>query len=746
LTATFDQFDLATRRCAESRRPAMYVGMMHAAVAVTGIATAQPYADPAEAFEQRVVQEIINESVGSGTTRDLHLPDAFLRRVADRRIREAFHQQVHVVRADEQTAASLRGAPPLNPDADRSATPAFHLLPAPPRTEPSEAWRSFLLSHPEAPPLHRGLRVPAVSEPDAPPPADDESAADPLTHVINRHLAAEGLARTIARAAAHLRGNGELPGTAAEFRAGLHRAGFPADLIAYLHRHGAGRDEEHSGVPAEHRACLLEEVLARARSGASDEDLANASTAYTVRWTPASDAGSFRADDEAAARPVERLRLQITRAQDWSAPGDGSVIDVLRHLVRELPELSFDISVAEELVPTLIATTADWEHAGNLHVTPADTGMTQWIRDHAISGTVQPPSGMPERATLVPRYGSKGETNSMLMGGDTLAARQGLSPGELVIVAPLLFQGGNLLCAVDPQRNERLLFVGEAEIHRNRGLGLTADEVIEGFRVTFGVDRVIPLAAPSYHIDFDVTFRTVDNHLIAFVNDVEAAAAHVLHCGIDALAEAGRLPADTAAAAHRAVRDRDSAALGRAIGFAVYGQVLPDGGFPWSLARAFSTRTSDSAIGNFQRFLLAVDRFHVLNSDDSVLPQDPGARAYYRAIRRSRSDAAALTARLREEGLPVFAIPGLSEGSRSITAVNALHADGLLLMPVNGGLFTPLDEAARDAFAATLGPSVRIVGIPCGETFRRSGGLHCAAIARFRLPQPVFPDPAEPGP
>ena len=59
--------------------------------------------------------------------------------------------------------------------------------------------------------------------------------------------------------------------------------------------------------------------------------------------------------------------------------------------------------------------------------------------------------------------------------------------GHAVIASPLLYQGGDLLAVVDPSNGDRVLFIGEAEIHRNAAVGLTRDQILEAFRIEFSV-------------------------------------------------------------------------------------------------------------------------------------------------------------------------------------------------------------------------------------------------------------------
>jgi hypothetical protein len=54
-------------------------------------------------------------------------------------------------------------------------------------------------------------------------------------------------------------------------------------------------------------------------------------------------------------------------------------------------------------------------------------------------------------------------------------------------------------------------------------------------------------------------------------------------------------------------------------------------------------------------------------------------------------------------------------------------------MPAYGGIYAPLDQAAKAAFEAAFGGRVRVVPVLCGESQRRSGAIHCSVSA---LPVP----------
>src|SRR5262249_6393379 len=155
-----------------------------------------------------------------------------------------------------------------------------------------------------------------------------------------------------------------------------------------------------------------------------------------------------------------------------------------------------------------------WPAPGRITIAAGPTPVSQWAQDNGKSGEV---SGEP--VTLIARYASRAEESSVLVPGDTFVAESLQSAGLRVAQSPLLVQGGNLYAASGPASGERVLLIGEAEVCRNVSLGLARDQVIEAFRVEFGVDRCVVLPAVSFHIDFELTIRAHEGRLLAFVND-----------------------------------------------------------------------------------------------------------------------------------------------------------------------------------------------------------------------------------
>jgi hypothetical protein len=334
--------------------------------------------------------------------------------------------------------------------------------------------------------------------------------------------------------------------------------------------------------------------------------------------------------------------------------------------------------------------------------------------------------GRSRLALLVPRYASWGDDGSTFVPGETfLLPGAAAAAGAQLIHSPLLFQGGNTLCVTDPKTGQRILLVGDAEVWRNTALGLTREQVIQAFAAEFGVDRCEVLEGVSFHLDYDISVRAVGDQLVALVNDPLAAAALVLEAGTQALVRAAIVDPATAQQAIEALRKADHAGFLQRIAPIVY-STGPDGRFPLSLAERFSSSPVDSGVGNLQRFLLAMDILVANDAQAAQMSASPHAASYLASIRRSQRDAAALSERLRALGMHVVAVPGISNATRSITALNGIHLDGVFLMPAYGGLYRSVDEAARLAVQTALGPEVRVIPIECGESQRRCGAIHCS--------------------
>jgi len=253
--------------------------------------------------------------------------------------------------------------------------------------------------------------------------------------------------------------------------------------------------------------------------------------------------------------------------------------------------------------------------------------------------------------------------------------------------------------------------------------------VLAALRAELGVDRCVVLPAISFHVDLDVCVRATATGLVACLLDTSRAARIVLSCGLDALHRAGHL----SAADHGAARtDLDAGRRGELlerIGPLLQAHQHGPGRYGESFARVFSVAPEDSGVGNIQRLLLAIDVWTAEQLGDASAEEvriDADSWAYLDSIRRRERDRIQVATALAGLGWRIAAVPGLSDGSRSLNPLNGIHLPGRYLMPAYGGLFAPLDAAGAEALREAFGDAVRIEPVPCAETQRRAGGLHCA--------------------
>ncbi len=436
----------------------------------------------------------------------------------------------------------------------------------------------------------------------------------------------------------------------------------------------------------------------------------------------------FQVASDAGEEAFRTLRLQLTRGDYWLAERDGGSVDLARQLLHALPQATFVMSIEQRYLGTLAATTKDWQGIDRVKFLAEPLEVSQWARDNAVVGTA--PNGQSRSTvTLVPRFASRGEIGSTFVPGDSLLMEGFAAAGHRVVQSPLLFQGGNLIAYRDPATNRRTLLIGEAEIYRNVGLGLTRDQVLDAFRVEFGVDRCVVLPAVSYHIDYEVSIRIVNNRAVAFVNDTSAAARAVFDCGLAALERAKIIsPADAAIARAHLKAGRIQQCLELAL-VPVFSRVDHTGRFPLSVAEIFSTGRTDSPVGNLRRFLVACDLLAVESLGSNIDGPDAYAAAYLRSLARREADRAALRKLLADAGLQVVQIPSLSDEEQSINYLNGLHDRTHYLMPAHGGLFAAVDRIAAQHFAKSVDTGVSIISIGCAETLRRDGAIRCSVGA-----------------
>ncbi len=426
--------------------------------------------------------------------------------------------------------------------------------------------------------------------------------------------------------------------------------------------------------------------------------------------------------DSGQVEPAQ-FRIQLTRGDYYAAKGDGGSLDLMRQLL-ETTQARLFVQLEEPPPLPLLASMASWPAAfqDRVVLAPQDLPLSQWAQDSGKTGLLS--TGKP--ATLVPRFASRAEQFSQFVPGDSCIGSALAAAGHTVYQSPLLFQGGNLITVMDPATGERTLLIGEAEIFRNQALGLTLGQTLQAFQSEFGVDRCVVLPASAIHIDYEVSVRAHNGALIAFVNDTRAALRLILNLGIEALAKAGRIPAAAAHTAREQVEASQARELLDLLGPVVNAATLGPGKFPLSLTQHFSTGPSDSGVGNFLRFLAALDAFAALASALLAAINDPHYVAFLLAIARQERDRAVLQDVLKRLGWKVIPVPSLSLGDRSINALNGVHTPTAYLMPAYAGFFTDLDNAARNTISVALGPDTKIIPILCAESQRRDGALRCS--------------------
>src|SRR5690606_32768810 len=103
-----------------------------------------------------------------------------------------------------------------------------------------------------------------------------------------------------------------------------------------------------------------------------------------------------------------------------------------------------------------------------------ELSIAQWAQDNGKPGVDV--DGRP--IILVPRYASRGEVGTTFVPGETYLMNGVAAANVKVVQSSLLFQGGNLLAVRDPGTNQRILLIGEAEIQRNKVLGLTDNQIL----------------------------------------------------------------------------------------------------------------------------------------------------------------------------------------------------------------------------------------------------------------------------
>lgn len=674
----------------------------------------QPVPAPPQALsvEDEVVQNITSQPVGRGTLADYHLPEEFLRRFADRIIRDTYRRRMHRVESRPGDIAGKNALPnPGNsdPHATDKTEPKIvrHILP----DDHLESWKQLLQ---QRPPL-RGFRspLPLNSEADWPVnPPDDPGLAAAAHHVAKR-LAVDGLIKTTIDVV-------QLAGADRFVECGpadielLKAVGLPVDLL------------DHFVVDEQRGAASLAAYFAlHLRDPSTPVDEKELASRVRFEFQPAR--RSFRVATESGEHDPGTLRFQLTRGTPWGAIGSGGELDVARQVMTAFPTSHAVISVQEGHVEQLLETMKTWPSFGgaDLSIIAEPLPLSQWAQDNGKVGMIRDARGEDRMTLLVPRFASRREDGSEFIPGETLLLDGLHQAGYPIVQSSLLFQGGDLI-PITLVDGTRALLMGEAEVHRNTALGLNESQVLEAFTSEFGVDRCVVLPSISFHIDYDVCIRTVNGKCLAFVNDDLAAARKIVeHCAA-ALRAKGWLDEAQLNGVLAVLRGGNVRELPGILGPVFADAALDVGLFRTAFAEALAASEADSGVGNLHRFLVALDLLLAVHLEIEEISSDRVARAYFQSLKRRQADRSRLRAILQGLGCQLVPIPSLAEADRSINYINGIHTRSAYLMPAYGGLFAPLDELASHHFTSAFGDEVDLVPILCAETQRRNGAVHCA--------------------
>lgn len=572
----------------------------------------------------------------------------------------------------------------------------------------------YFLAQEEERPHLRNYRAldPLMGDPRAPSFDAAEAAA---ARVVHQRLGVDGLLPTAARAL-HALGGASVPVEELERR--LARVGVPVDLVARTTPQGT-----------------LVEIRSRLAAGEALDALCADLAARPLAWAPT--IPGFVLASESGELPLERVRVQLTRDTDFEGVGDGGALDLVRSLAEALPDLEFVVHAKDEHCAGLAQEFAAWPatRRERFVLFPQARTVSQWAQDaleYGFAPDAHDPDGR-EGWLLAPRYASRGEELGTLAPGDELASETYAAAGARLARSPLVFQGGNVLCAVDPQTGVRWLVMGEAELHRNVALGLPRDVALAALRAEFGCQRALVLPANSFHIDMELTLRAHGGRLLAFVADTGAASRAVLACALDGMLAAGVMTLEDVATAREHLAANRGADLASMFNLALGKAAIGPGRFPKRFADHFQRGPADSGVGNLHRVLLALDLLLAeLLNDPQAAGINPETALYLSSLRRREQQRLQVSQALAKEGFAVVAVPSMSDARRSLATVNGLHGPDVYLMPVNGGFLEGFDQSAQRAFEAAL-PGVRVLPVRSGETLRRAGSLHCAA---FSMPKP----------
>jgi len=553
---------------------------------------------------------------------------------------------------------------------------------------------------------------------------------------IDKHLASDGLLATLARVLEILGPTNLTHATTAPLDV-LRPLGFPVDLLATF--------APDATLPAAERPVAVLHQVAQwlATHPAQSPELKEKLRQLPFRFAPSRP--GFQISTESGTESISWIRMQAGGGyRNGIVPG-GS-IDVIARLVAALPHVDFLINVPVEIFEPFARLASGWPLTRPQQIALVQEAfmVSAWAQDNGKAGTLPPaltqPGGAAEThrfaksATLVPRFASIDEGRSLFAPGESFLVDGLRAAGHPVFQSSLLFQGGNLLAIQHPRTGRRFLLIGDGELRRNEYLGLNESQILEAFRIEFGVDECIVIPGCSYHLDFDLSIRAHGDTFAVLVNDSMDAARLMAVLGIEALEKHGELsPADATSIIQALRQRRDRHALENLERAApelrpaepADGTPTPAIGKRWS--RCFAPTPIDSAAGNLQCFLLALDllELEAWDSPGRASTRSPQRGAYLEAIRRSEGLRRQQIATVEKLGWKTVPIPSTQDLHRGINYLNGIHFPEGFVMPAFGGFYQSLDAAATQALRRAFGPDFQVIPILCAESQRKYGGIHC---------------------
>ncbi|MDB6031421.1 MAG: hypothetical protein JWM16_1759 [Verrucomicrobiales bacterium] len=536
---------------------------------------------------------------------------------------------------------------------------------------------------------------------------------------VEEHLAFDGLLPTVATVVFRF-GDGN-SGLSPMSR--LQRAGLPMDWLKYFMM----PMPEGSAAKGDQ---ILEWILARKQSGQSLETVCAALSKARLEFQPSLRGYQLTVED--GTLPLQLLRIQIGGGYQGGIVPGGS-LDFAGKLIEAMPDAKVILSVEEEhfgICHMLAARCWPLQRAGQLTLIGEPLPVSAWAQDNGKPGSVRGSAGGPGRAAaMIPRFASRGDGESVFVPGDSFLMEGVKATGLEVAQSPLLFQGGDLMAVLDPRTKRRVLFLGEGEVHRNRSLGLTAEQVLEVFRLEMGVDECVVWPEGSFHLDYDVSFRRIGEQLLAFVNDPADAARIIAGKGFTALEAGNFVSAERVRLARAGLETRDYQPLFK------LAKVLGErgrnatGAYKTELVRRFAEEPVDSATANFQCFLTAIDFLLATAPEYQAFAETAERADYLQSLRELGASLKEQRELLEARHWQVVSVPSMPDLNRSVNYLNGLQDKRSYVMPVWGGFYRELDAAATAAFQAGLGPEVRIVPIQCAHSQTHHGSIHCMVKA-----------------